>query len=169
MSLNKCTEFTAFDGVTNELCSGVYHLFSDLDALYDDNSLILSDFSFSAVPITNKAYADQNPIKLVNLSLHDKQHKSYYYKITGDDISCFCELLLFIVVNFEITKKVEDNLLAAMTLYNLHFVDYRFEEEMNRLFSHLAKKPGTKSVIHLLYNAWHENYGSYLTSLNKYL
>ncbi len=158
MPLNNCTEFTAIDGGgSSELDNRIYYLFSELDALNDNESLVLSEFSFNAKEKAVNVYGQPALITSINLVISGN-HKTYHYDISHQDISCFCELLLFIVVNFGITTHVEQAVISAMTLFKEHLVYYRYSEEMDRLFLHLSKKPGSKAIIQFLYNAWYEYY-----------
>jgi len=159
MILNRCTSFTAIDGGgSSDLDGRIYELFSNLEVSEIADNPTLQDFQFKEGIVDGEA----GVIEVTMLVVVSKNSLDtlYRYFIQRGDIGCFCELLIFILVNFRLTHYSEPSLLQAFEIYgpSHHIMYYRYNEELNRLFEYLKDAPNTKRIIHFLWDNYLKAY-----------
>lgn len=157
MSLHRCEEFNDTDGGgSSQLDNRIYKMFAHFENYPDTTRLVLTEFDFVLNNSPPQKNAAPVPIKTINLTINDNTKLYHYHDIDSSNVGCLCELLLFIIVNFDISSQCESTLLQAMSLYKDHLMTYRYNEHMDRLLFYLDEKKRSKQVIRFLYNSWNE-------------
>lgn len=138
------------------LTNTVYKIFSDIDREEKPQSFMITEFNFSS-----EISSESNKLVIgqLNLTLENNEKKSFKYTINKNDmISCFCETLLFLMVNFQITPSIIPVFLDALQLYYDCWGGYRYYDAIDNLLFYLDQKENTESIVYFLYHAWHHEY-----------